>query len=294
MNALIRPVRGLVSIGLLSLCSGIVGGCSRDAEGPPGTPSAGPERTAAEAASACAKIATEKHDDVTITEAVEHAGMAKDAGAAGLLVMPPHYWLRFGMRPEYVMDHFTAIGRAVDINLIVHIYPAWTKASYSSDLLAELARLPWVTTFKIGTREMSKYDRDIRAIRDADPNCTILTCHDEYILTSMVQGIDGALVGFASFIPDLIVDLYQAVCDGDLKRAQKIQNTIYQLKAVVYDSDEPSGDAHARMKSAMVMAGRLKSDITRPPIQRPGPETLVRIRQAVESVGLLATEPVLA
>jgi hypothetical protein len=50
------------------------------------------------------------------------------------------------------------------------------------------------------------------------------------------------------------------------------------------------------MKSAMVMAGRLKSDITRPPIQRPGPETLAKIRQAVESVGLLAaeTEPVLA
>lgn len=232
----------------------------------------------------------------SITEAVEHAGMAKDAGAAGLLVMPPHYWLRFGMRPEYVMDHFTAIGRAVDINLIVHIYPAWTKASYPSELLAELARLPWVTTFKIGTREMSKYDRDIRAIRDADADCTILTCHDEYILPSMVQGVDGALVGFASFIPDLIVNLYEAVCDGDLKRAQDVQNMIYQLKAVVYDSDEPSGDAHARMKSAMVMAGRLKSDITRPPIQRPGPETLAKIRQAVESVGLLAaeTEPALA
>lgn len=226
----------------------------------------------------------------SITEAVEHAGMAKEAGAAGLLVMPPHYWLRFGMRPEYVIDHFTAIGRAVDINLIVHIYPAWTKASYSSELLAVLARLPWVTTFKIGTREMSKYDRDIRAIREANPECTILTCHDEYILASMVQGVDGALVGFASFIPELIVDLYQAVCDGDLRQAQTIQDTIYQLKAVIYDDEEPSGDAHARMKAAMVMAGRLKSDMTRPPIQRPSPETLAKIRRAVESVGLLAAE----
>src|SRR5438105_6603346 len=32
-----------------------------------------------------------------ITEAVEHAQMAREAGASGLLLMPPHGWLRFGM-----------------------------------------------------------------------------------------------------------------------------------------------------------------------------------------------------
>ncbi len=130
-----------------------------------------------------------------IDEAREHAEMAQRAGAAGLLIMPPHYWLRFGMRPEHVVAHFEAVSRAVDINLIVHIYPAWTRATYSEDLLAELARLDAVTTFKIGTREMSKYDRDIRAVRAADPSCTILTCHDEYLLASMVQGVDGPWSG---------------------------------------------------------------------------------------------------
>lgn len=193
------------------------------------------------------------------------------------------------MRPENVIDHFKAISAAVDINLIVHIYPAWTKASYSSDLLAELARLPKVTTFKIGTREMSKYDRDIRAIRGANPECTILTCHDEYVLASMVQGVDGALVGFASLIPDLLVELYEAVCQGDLKRTQKIQSRIYILnKEAVYADGEPSSEAHARMKAAMVFAGRLKSDHTRPPTRRPPPAMLERLRKAVEEAGLLA------
>ncbi|MBW1695638.1 MAG: dihydrodipicolinate synthase family protein [Deltaproteobacteria bacterium] len=161
-----------------------------------------------------------------INEAVEHAKMAKDAGVSGLLIMPPHTWLRFGMREEHVVEYFSAIGRAVNINLVVHVYPAWTKARYSSRLLAELARLPWVT-FKVGTREMSKYDRDILAIREADENCTILTCHDEYLLASMVQGVDGALVGFASFIPEMIIALYKAVQDGDLKQAQAVQSKIF-------------------------------------------------------------------
>jgi 4-hydroxy-tetrahydrodipicolinate synthase len=222
----------------------------------------------------------------SITEAVEHALMAREAGAKGLLVMPPHYWLRFGMQPQHVIDHFTSIGEAVNINLIVHIYPAWTKATYSSGLLADLVQLPWVTTVKIGTREMSKYAQDISAIRAANSRCTILTCHDEYLLASMVQGVDGALVGFASFIPELIVDLYQAVSDGDLKRAMAIQQRINALKEVVYASGEPSSDAHARMKTAMMLAGRLRSNVTRPPVRSPSGAMLERIREAVECSGL--------
>jgi 4-hydroxy-tetrahydrodipicolinate synthase len=221
-----------------------------------------------------------------VTEAVEHAQMAEEAGAQGLLVMPPHYWLRFGMQPQHVVDHFNAIAKAVSINLIVHIYPAWTKASYSSELLAELARIPSVTTMKIGTREMSKYDRDLAAVRAADPRVTMLTCHDEYLLASMVQGLDGALVGFASFIPDVIVDLYQAVCDGDLNRARGLQARINPLKEVVYASGEPSGDAHARMKTAMMIAGRLRTNYTRPPVMPPSGAMYERIRKAVEAAKL--------
>lgn len=229
-----------------------------------------------------------------MAEAVEHAQMAQEAGAQGLLVMPPHYWLRFGMQPQHVIDHFTAISKAVDINLVVHIYPAWTKATYSSELLAALANVPGVTTMKIGTREMSKYDRDLAAVRAANPKITMLTCHDEYLLTSMVQGLDGALVGFASFIPEVIVDLYQAVCDGDLKRAQAIQAKINPLKEVVYASGEPSGDAHARMKTAMMLAGRLRSNLTRPPVAAPSGAMLERIRKAVEEANLSPAADLLA
>ena len=235
----------------------------------------------------------------SIDECVEHAHMAAAAGASGLLVMPPHFWLRFGMRAEHVLEYFSAISNAVDLNLIVHVYPAWTKARYSSVLLGKLARVPNVTTFKVGTREMSKYERDIRAIRNANLGCTVLTCHDEYLLASMVQGVDGALVGFASFIPELLIDLYQAVCDGDQHRARRIQARVSLLKEAVYASEEPSGDAHARMKAAMMMSGRLRSATTRPPTRPPSRERLDKILAALKETGLLPraeveAEPVVA
>ena len=222
-----------------------------------------------------------------IKEAIQQAEQQKAAGADAIDVMPPHHWLRFGMRPDHVVEYFAAIGEATGLDLAVHVYPSWTRATYSLDVLAGLAKLKWVKLFKVGTREMNKYARDIQIIRETAPDKAVLTCHDEYLLASMVQGVDGGLLGFASFIPDLICELMQAVWDGDLKRAQACQARINPLKDAVYGMGEPTGDAHARMKTAMVMAGRLKSGYVRPPTQLPDEATRKQIAAALKASGLV-------
>ncbi len=221
-----------------------------------------------------------------IRDAVEQAGWAKEAGAQALDIMPPHHWLRFGFRPSHVIDYFTAIGEGSGLPLIVHVYPAWTKASFSSELLAELARLPSIRAFKIGTREMNKYRRDLQMIRAAAPDKALLTCHDEYLLPSMVQGVDGALVGFASLVPGLIHELLEAVKAGDLTRAMAIQARIDPLKDAVYGAGEPTGEAHANMKAAMVAAGIFTSGAMRPPTLAPGEDEIKKIEAAVRTAGL--------
>ncbi|MDF3838343.1 dihydrodipicolinate synthase family protein [Cupriavidus basilensis] len=222
-----------------------------------------------------------------INDAVEQAGWAKEAGAAGLDIMPPHHWLRFGFKPEHCLDYFNAIGKASGLPLVVHIYPAWTRGSYSSELLAELARLPYVKAFKMGEREMNKYARDIREIRAADPTKVLMTCHDEYLLSSMVQGIDGALVGFASLIPGLINDLLKAVKAGDLHEAMRVQALINPLKDAVYGAGEPTGEAHGRMKAAMALAGILSDGTVRPPTHAPSATELAAIKAALAQAGIL-------
>jgi len=226
-----------------------------------------------------------------VSEAAQQAQMAREAGAAALLVMPPHQWLRFGMKqPDNVVDYFSAIGRDSELDIVVHVYPAWTRASYDFHTLAELARLPWVKCMKVGTRDMNKYARDLRTIRQANPKVTVVTCHDEYLLPSMVQGVDGALVGFASLVPQMIIDLYAAVCDGDLKRAMDIQNRINPLKDAIYGGGEPTGDAHARMKMAMYLAGILKSPTVQPPTRMPAGAELQAIVEALRNAGMMQRE----
>lgn len=221
-----------------------------------------------------------------LSEAREHAILAREAGAAGLDVMPPHHWLRFGFRPDHVSAYFEAISE-VGLDLIAHVYPAWTRASYSGATLAMLAKLPYVQAFKVGQRDMNKYAADIQAIRDADASKAILTCHDEYLLASMVQGVDGALVGFATFIPGLINDLWEAVKAGDLKRAQQVQAVITPLKDAVYGGGEPTGEAHARMKMGMYLAGVVDAPTVRPPTEAPNAAELAALRAAVQQAGLL-------
>lgn len=225
-----------------------------------------------------------------LTDAAHHARLAKKAGAVGIDVMPPHHWLRFGFQRQHALDYFQNIFDASGLDLIAHVYPAWTKASYSSALIGELARLPYVQAFKLGQREMSKYARDIKAIRDtgdADASKAILTCHDEYLLSSMVQGVDGALVGFASAIPQLIIDLWNAVKAGDLNKAMAVQAKITPIKEAVYGAGEPTGEAHARMKAAMKFVGVIDNAHVRPPTQAPGEAENEAIHAALRQAGLL-------
>jgi len=223
-----------------------------------------------------------------LADAADHARAARAAGAVALDVMPPHHWLRFGFTPGHALKYFAAIHEAAPgLDLVCHVYPAWTRASYSSQLLADLARLPYVQAFKVGQRDMNKYARDIQAIREADTSKAILTCHDEYLLASMVQGVDGALVGFATFIPQLIIDLWNAVQAGDLKKAMAVQATITPLKDAVYGGGEPTGEAHARMKYGMYLAGILDDATVRPPTEMPNAKEIETLRAAVRQAGLL-------
>jgi hypothetical protein len=104
-----------------------------------------------------------------LADAAEHARAAREAGAVALDVMPPHHWLRFGLTPGHALKYFDAIHQAAPgLDLVCHVYPAWTRASYSSQLLADLARLPYVQAFKVGCAAWAStrgYPRTARRMR---------------------------------------------------------------------------------------------------------------------------------
>jgi hypothetical protein len=59
-------------------------------------------------------------------------------------------WLRFGVTEDAVDEYVKAIGAESGLDVIVHVYPAGTRAAYSTRLMVRLAGLPQVAGFKPG------------------------------------------------------------------------------------------------------------------------------------------------
>ncbi|HUV95532.1 MAG TPA: dihydrodipicolinate synthase family protein [Anaerolineae bacterium] len=218
-------------------------------------------------------------------EAIDHALAAKEAGADAILLMPPHHWLRFGRSSQTAVGFFEDVAEGADVSIIVHQYPAWTKACYSLDEMIAMARIPQVVAIKMGTRDMARLGHDYRVLKQEAPDVPILTCHDEYLLASLLAGADGALVGFAGFVPELIVELVRAALSGDLAGARRVQESVYPLARLVYRFGEPSGDAHQRMKAAMTLQGRFPSMVVRPPLRPLPDEDMRRIEAELAVAG---------
>ncbi len=220
-------------------------------------------------------------------EAIQHAQAVEEAGGEGILLMPPHSWLRFGMQPESTVQFFKDVADAINISIVVHQYPTWTKTSYTTSQLLEMAKIPNVVSIKVGQRDMAQYEVDVRTLKKNAPDVSLLTCHDEYLLPTLIQGIDGALVGFGCFVPDLIAELVKCVNEQNLTAANKVYDRIYELKHAIYKMDEPSSTSHLRMKEAMYQRGLISSPLARRPVLPLSEEDKEEIRQGLQNVGLL-------
>jgi len=221
-------------------------------------------------------------------EAIDQALAAKEAGADAILLMPPHHWLRFGRTSQTALGFFQDVAEGAGIDIIVHQYPAWTKAGYSLAEMLEMVKMSRVVCIKMGTRDMARWGYDYRRLKAAAPHVPIVSCHDEYLLATLLDGCDGALVGFAGFVPELIVALVYTALAGDLKGAYAAQEKIRPLAQIVYRFGEPSSDAHQRMKCAMTLMGKFPSMRMRRPIRPLPPAEVERIRRELVEGGFLA------
>lgn len=217
--------------------------------------------------------------------AIEHARAARAAGADAILLMPPHYQLRFGRPSDTAVGFVRDVAEGADIEIALHQYPAWTKVGYTLAEMLEIVKIPHVVCIKMGTRDMARWLHDYEQLKAAAPRITIITCHDEYLLPTLLEAGDGALIGFAGFAPDLMVKLVDACVAGNLKAAKKAQRTVAPLARLIYNFGEPGCSAHQRMKVALWLMGRISSPVFRRPTRPLRPREVDRIRKSLHAIG---------
>ena len=209
------------------------------------------------------------NDENTI-ESIEMAAEAKAAGADAILLMPPHMWLRFGMNPNAPFEYVKEVAEGADIDIVIHLYPATSKAFYPVETLIKMCKeIDHVKCIKMGTRVTSIYEHDVRLLRQECPDISLITCHDETLCVSWFPGMDGALIGFAGCVPELICPAWEVFRNPDkhtLKEAQDWSNRIYYISQAIYGGGQPSGEAHARLKEALYQRGVFSNAVMRKPV----------------------------
>ena len=220
-------------------------------------------------------------------EAARLARMADEGGASCLLVFPPNpFILGAQSRPEMALTHFKAIADVTSLPIIVFQYPLGGGQGYPLDTLLKLAEeVPSVRAIKDWSDNVRLHERHIRILQNLPRPVNVLSTHSAWLMSSLVLGCNGLLSGSGSVIADLQVALWQAVQEGDLARAQKLNDRIYLLAEVFYAN--PFVDMHNRMKEALVLLGRIPNAAVRPPLVKLKKSEIEKIRIALEKAQVL-------
>ena len=226
----------------------------------------------------------------TPEEAIELTRDCYEMGVDAVMVCPPIiYAWNASTSIEFALDFFKAIGKAVDVPLILFQYPAPLPQCYSTDGLVKLCReVDNIVAIKNPTGgNVKRYERDVRAIRELPRKIAMLPTSN--LLTHFIVGADGALSGFGNFAAETLVEMFSAVQRGDLSTAKKAHDRTWKLHDVVYG--EPPVYLHTRYKYAAYLAGRIDNPAVRRPQLPVLPNDRERITEGLREAGLLARNP---
>ncbi|SFO04791.1 4-hydroxy-tetrahydrodipicolinate synthase [Formivibrio citricus] len=217
--------------------------------------------------------------------AAKEAQRAKEAGAAAGLLYPSHGWLRFGYQKGAPQDKYRHVYEESGLPLILFQYPDVTKCTYNLETLLDISAQPGVFAMKNGVRNMRRWDTEIPVIRKERPDLQILSCHDEYLM-STVFDVDGLLVGYGCLAPEPLIEMIKAGKAKDYKTVRAIHERLRPLTQSIYCRDSHM-EGSAALKHGLVTRGVLEHATVRSPLQQLESRVENEIANALQSAGLV-------
>lgn len=212
---------------------------------------------------------------------IELSRHAQSVGADGVVVTTPYHWRS---TPEALEAHFTAVGQAIDIDLLTYSYPDAMQVEVDAALAARLIeRLPNYRGTKDASYDMQGFTELCRVTSALRPDFSVFT-GIEYLLPNMAVGGAGSFSATGMIAPRLLRSLYDAVSTGDFAAALPLQHRISELWFLL----QPGYPA--TIKAAMEIMGRPVGR-TRLPILPLDAEATERLRVRLGECGVFDEEP---
>jgi 5-dehydro-4-deoxyglucarate dehydratase len=203
------------------------------------------------------------------------ARQAEEAGADGILMLPPYY---VNADPEGLLAYYRHVAGATSLGVFPYSRD-WVTFTAAS--LRKLADIPNVIAYKDGQGDLRAFSRLQHAV--GDRLLWLGGVGDDMVAGYFAAGAKGFTSSVANFMPDVAVELYQQARAGNFQRvreltAQKVQG-FYDLRI------SRRGYEVAMVKEAMELLGH-KAGPVRPPLVDVTPQDRERLQAALDQAGV--------
>lgn len=215
-------------------------------------------------------------------QALEMTRYARDAGADAVLIVTPFY-----LKPTNrgIYEHFDMIASQVELPIVLYNIPQVTGVQLSWQMVEDLAQIPNIVGLKDSSGQLGYILTVLEKVRD---KINVMCGHDEVVVAALAAGCSGAILASANFMPDIWIQIYNAVKKGDLKTAREIQYRVQKIARIIVKSG-PVGT-----KAALNMVG-IKVGPVRLPLSVGGElsyEEREELRLDLEKIGKIKLKPI--
>ena len=196
---------------------------------------------------------------MNLKDTLELAAHAVSIGADGIAVVTPSY---FKLSDDELFLYYKAVADSVPSDYSVYMYgiPQCSVNDITPELAARVAEAcPNVVGLKYSFNDLIRLQKFME-IRGGEFS-VFSGCDDAFAMTALA-GADGIVSGNAQAIPEHYVAVWDAIQEGDAKKALAIQSRTNMLNHIMCHNFDK-----ARFKAVLKHRGVLEYDCMRAPLQ---------------------------
>jgi 5-dehydro-4-deoxyglucarate dehydratase len=211
--------------------------------------------------------------------AKQFARAARDAGADGLLLLPPYL-----VQPEQegLYRHVREVAEAAEIGIILYHRD---NALYSVKTVERLAALENVIGFKDGHGNLEHFARIHLELGDRLGYMNGMPTAEMTFPSFFALGCRGYSSALSNFAPQVTLQFHQAVVSGDIRTQRDILTHV--IEPICRVRDQGKGYAVSYVKAAVNLLGKLGPNgagPVRPPLVDLNAEQLAQLKKILDEI----------
>ncbi len=208
-------------------------------------------------------------------EAISLTAHAKEAGAAGALLLSPYY-----NKPtqEGIYEHYSAVARETALPLVIYNIPGRTASNIAPQTIGRLAQLEHVVGIKEASGDL---DQIAHVVAACPEDFAVLSGDDALALPLMSVGGKGVISTSSNVAAGQMAELVRTFAAGDADGARRLHHELLPLFDALFCETNP-----IPVKAACAALGWCDGEIRLPmtPITAPN---LERLKVVLKDLGIL-------